>query len=289
MLDWDRFIAGFVSGFSFQLLHPLDLMRIRFQAGSRSQFTNLPRYNSYNELFQKMRQQEGLRSFYKGVLFSIIPNASFGFFMMFNHFFKQKLQTIQFFRQQQGILQFAAAAGSSFLISAFFNPLYVVKTWKVIDQNSFQQRLSMWQICSEIKCKNGLMGFMRGYTLMVVTAVNGSLTLGIIDWFKYKYPDAYATSYGTFLVSGLARALSSALLYPLSTIRTRITQNQSFQGLEGLKYSGIRDCFYKIKKEEGLGAFYRGIGANTIKAFMSSGVLFFVYEGTFKFLKNRSK
>lgn len=289
MLDYDRFIAGFVSGFSFQLLHPLDLIRIRLQAADKSQFTNVPRYRSYRELLQSMLKHEGLRSFYKGVLFSIIPNASFGFFMMFNHFFKKKLQKHSTFADRPTLTSFASAAVSAFSISAVFNPLYVIKTWKVIDQQQFAQRLSMWQTAKQIAAQNGVFGFMRGYSMMVLTAVNGTLTLGTIETAKAYYPEVYQKPWGVFMISGLSRVFSSALLYPLSTIRTRISQNQKFDGLKGQKYTGVLDCLQKTYKQEGIAAFYRGLGANSLKAFLSSGVLFYVYEGTYDFLKSRKR
>jgi len=288
-MDWDRFTAGFLSGFAFQVLHPLDLMRIRFQAVDHSSHSNVPRYSSYRDLWRKVKVNEGLRSLYKGVLFSIIPNASFGFFMMFNHFFRKKLQKFDFFSVHPNLAAFGAAAASAFSISAVFNPLYVVKTWKVIDQNRFDQRLSFWKVCREIRQRNGWLGFMRGYWMMVLTAVNGTITLGTIETVKQHYPEIYTRPWGVFLISGLSRVFSSTLLYPFSTIRTRISQNQTFEGLDGFKYRGVADCARKLYHDEGVAAFYQGIGANSVKAFLTSGILFFVYEGVLQHLRERQK
>jgi hypothetical protein len=51
-----------------------------------------------------------------------------------------------------------------------------------------------------------------------------------------------------------------------------------------IRYNGVIDCFNKILKNEGVGAFYKGLSPLLIKIFPSSGVFFLTYEYTLKFL-----
>jgi Mitochondrial carrier protein len=51
-------------------------------------------------------------------------------------------------------------------------------------------------------------------------------------------------------------------------------------------YKGVVDCLRKIYKNEGVGAFYKGLSPLVIKIFPSSGVFFLAYEYTLLMLNN---
>ena len=53
-----------------------------------------------------------------------------------------------------------------------------------------------------------------------------------------------------------------------------------------IMYRGVVDCFRKIYKNEGVGAFYKGLTPLVIKIFPSSGVFFLAYEYTLLMLNN---
>lgn len=79
-----------------------------------------------------------------------------------------------------------------------------------------------------------------------------------------------------------SKLTASSLLYPLTTIRTRIQQNQ-YYSIEGQsekkeKYKNIKDVIEKMWKYEGLKGFYKGFIANALKTVPSKGVFFVFYE-----------
>lgn len=80
---------------------------------------------------------------------------------------------------------------------------------------------------------------------------------------------------------------TSIILYPLTTIRTRIQQNQFISEndresakfkLENSKYKNIFDVSEKIMKNEGIKGFYKGVVASLIRSAPSNAIFFFFYE-----------
>ena len=57
---------------------------------------------------------------------------------------------------------------------------------------------------------------------------------------------------------------------------------------EQIQYKGVIDCFSKMYKNEGIGAFYKGLTPLVIKIFPSSGVFFLSYEYTLLLLNKES-
>ena len=54
-------------------------------------------------------------------------------------------------------------------------------------------------------------------------------------------------------LGALAAAAAVCVMIPMDTVKTRLV----LQGAAGeATYAGVRDCFYRIFREEGLGAFY---------------------------------
>merc|ERR1712196_765035 len=60
--------------------------------------------------------------------------------------------------------------------------------------------------------------------------------------------------------------------YPFDTVRRRL-QMQSEKPQEEWVYKGTMDCFAKISSEEGVGALFKGAGANALRTLGSALVL----------------
>ena len=67
-------------------------------------------------------------------------------------------------------------------------------------------------------------------------------------------------------------------MYPPTTIRTRIQQNQFIYSAKDEKYKGIADIVKKIVKNEGVKGFYKGFMPNILKGIPSKGIYFYFYE-----------
>ena len=76
-----------------------------------------------------------------------------------------------------------------------------------------------------------------------------------------------------FIAGAVAGSLAVAACYPLDLVRTRMTTE-----LEGHEhYRGMRDCFSKVLREEGLPGFYSGIGPTLCVAVPNFAISYTVY------------
>lgn len=71
-----------------------------------------------------------------------------------------------------------------------------------------------------------------------------------------------------FMGGGIAGMLSWALLYPIDVVKSR------FQGDAVGRYAGAWDCFKQSVKTDGWKCMGRGLGAVTLRAFISNGACF---------------
>ena len=67
------------------------------------------------------------------------------------------------------------------------------------------------------------------------------------------------------------------ITYPLTTIRTRLQQNQFFNNRSSAKYSNVKDVARSIFKDEGFTGFYKGLLPNLMKGIPQRGIYFYFY------------
>lgn len=67
-------------------------------------------------------------------------------------------------------------------------------------------------------------------------------------------------------------------MYPLTTVRTRIQQNQFIDNNREEKYKGNWDIIIRTVREEGIRGFYKGLWANVLKGIPQKGIYFYFYE-----------
>ncbi len=68
------------------------------------------------------------------------------------------------------------------------------------------------------------------------------------------------------------------ITYPLTTVRTRIQQNQYFNNRSEAKYHSLTDITVRLVKDEGVKGFYKGIVPNLLKGIPQRGIYFYCYE-----------
>eukprot|EP00668_Euglena_longa_P047608 GGOE01063490.1.p1 GENE.GGOE01063490.1~~GGOE01063490.1.p1 ORF type:complete len:479 (-),score=115.02 GGOE01063490.1:503-1939(-) len=105
---------------------------------------------------------------------------------------------------------------------------------------------------------------------------------GGIQWFVFEYLKQIFTAPGTdsallpshvrFLCGAGAGMASQACIYPLETVKTRLSVAPSNY------YRGITDCVLRIVRQEGTPALFRGLGTALIGRIPYSGVDLTIYE-----------
>merc|ERR1712183_437529 len=94
-----------------------------------------------------------------------------------------------------------------------------------------------------------------------------------------------------FIAGGISAAVSNTAVAPIERVKLLLqVQAVSKQLSEAQKYKGIVDCFVRIPKEQGFGAFWRGNLANVIRYFPTQA-LNFAFKDKYKdmFLKGVDK
>jgi len=76
----------------------------------------------------------------------------------------------------------------------------------------------------------------------------------------------------TFCVAQFTAIVAGYASYPFDTVRRRL-QMQSEKPKEQWVYKGTLDCCSKVIKEEGMGALFKGAGANALRTVGSALVL----------------
>ncbi|XP_048473742.1 calcium-binding mitochondrial carrier protein Aralar2 isoform X3 [Rhincodon typus] len=77
------------------------------------------------------------------------------------------------------------------------------------------------------------------------------------------------------LAGALAGMPAASLVTPADVIKTRL-QVAAREGQT--KYDGVVDCFWKIQRQEGLGAFWKGVAARVFRSSPQFGVTLWTYE-----------
>ncbi|KAJ1637015.1 mitochondrial carrier domain-containing protein, partial [Pavlovales sp. CCMP2436] len=99
---------------------------------------------------------------------------------------------------------------------------------------------------------------------------------GLFDTFKEMNPfkgDHGVAGIGSKFAIAQAVAITAGYVsYPFDTIRRRL-QMQSEKPRDQWLYKGTIDCAYKIAANEGMGAMFKGAGANAIRTVGSALVL----------------
>lgn len=74
-----------------------------------------------------------------------------------------------------------------------------------------------------------------------------------------------------------SKGVAIYVTYPLTTIKTRIQQNQ-YVGTDAPKYSSSFDIVTKVWAMEGIRGYYKGVTASILKGVPSKGIYFYCYE-----------
>mmetsp|Transcript_14412 Transcript_14412/g.25341 ORF Transcript_14412/g.25341 Transcript_14412/m.25341 type:complete len:480 (-) Transcript_14412:62-1501(-) len=78
----------------------------------------------------------------------------------------------------------------------------------------------------------------------------------------------------------MASATTVCIMIPMDTVKTRLVTQMNYPDL--VAYKGINDCFRTVLKEEGIGAFYRGLTPRLLSVVPMIGIQFGIYEFTKK-------
>lgn len=141
---------------------------------------------------------------------------------------------------------------------------------KVLFQVS-QGRPSIKETVMKIYNQGGLRAFYRGNMTNCMKAGPAmGIKLLLFDNFKQWVSDnGYSLNPVTrFFSGGLASMIAHAIMFPVEVVKMRLEATSVAEG----GYHGFTDCVTKMLRNEGIGAFFRGVLPQMLATFPSSGI-----------------
>lgn len=289
-------LVGGVSGgvISTLVLHPLDLLKIRFAVDDGKAAANRPHYNGLGHAFTSIFKQEGVKGLYKGVTPNVAgAGTSWGFYFLFYNTAKTSMQGGDTKMQLTPGMHMLAAAEAGILTLAMTNPIWVVKTRLCLQygndlagagggirttSNSQAGYKGMIDALARITKEEGVRGLYKGFVPGIWGVSHGAIQFMAYEelkntWSQYKN-QPIDTKLGTseyLFFAALSKLFAAVTTYPYQVVRARLQDQQS-------RYSGAIDCVRQTVRNEGLFGFYKGLKPNLMRVVPATAITFVVYE-----------
>merc|ERR1712188_124005 len=282
------FLAGGVSGaIAKTCTAPIERVKLIIQtqdANPRIISGEIPRYTGIVNRFTRVAAEQGIGAFWRGNFVNILryfPTQAFNFA------FKDTIKAMfpKYHPKKEFGAFFAVNMASGGLAGAgsltIVYPLDYARTRLASDVGSGQRAFSGLGDClmKTAKGPSGVMGLYNGFGVSVVEIIPFRGTyFGVNDTLVGSIPAELKNDHGfkgiavKFACAQTAALCAAYASYPFDTVRRRL-QMQSEKPKEEWVYKGTMHCFGKIMKDEGMGALFKGAGANALRTVGSALVL----------------
>lgn len=264
-------IAGVVGT---SIMFPMDMVKTRLQ----NQKTGDKLYNGGVDCFRKIIKNEGgVRALYRGLsanLVGVTPEKALK--LAVNDYLRQTLQGDK--PEIPYIYEVLSGAGAGFCQVVATNPMEIVKIRLQVAGESKQTR-NLVEVVREL----GLKGLYKGAPATLLRDVPFSMVyFSLYGRVKRYFTDADGNIpiAKVFLSSTIAGVIGATVATPMDVIKTRL-QVKPKPG--DPVYTGIRDCYQQILKNEGRSAFFKGVVPRCLIISPLFGIALVVYEFQKKF------
>lgn len=158
-----------------------------------------------------------------------------------------------------------AGAMAGFLQSFICAPIELVKTRQQLSKPGDGMPSGAWAGARHVIKSGGIKALFRG---LGVTVLRDAPAFAIYFSSYEALTRGDNSVWRVFTAGGIAGTLSWVLLYPIDVVKSRL------QGDAVGKYSGAWDCLVRSVRSEGWSCLRRGLGAVTLRAFISNGACF---------------
>lgn len=241
----------------------------------------VPRYTGIVNCFTRVSSEQGFSAFWRGNTVNVIryfPTQAFNFAFKdtIKALFPKYNPKTEFWSFFATNIASGGLAGAGSLTIVY--PLDYARTRLASDVGSGNPQFEGLVDCLVKTAKvGGIMNMYNGFGVSVVgiVAYRGPY-FGIFDTLKEKNP--YKKDKGVsgfvskFAIAQVTAIIAGFISYPFDTVRRRL-QMQSEKPKEQWLYKGTLDCAVKIAKDEGVGAMFKGFGANVLRTLGGALVL----------------
>ena len=295
--------AGFASGI---VTCPLDVIKTKLQAqggfAARKHNGSFPTSSQlYKGMFGTGRviwREEGLRGMYRGLgpmLLGYLPTWAV-YLTVYENTREYWYDQCHSWWAARCYASLTAGACSTVLT----NPIWVVKT-RLMSQSTRSTTDGMrapWHYTSTYDAfrkmykAEGITSFYSGLTPALLGLTHVAVQFPLYEWFKMKFTgygmgehpaDGDSHFIGISAATFLSKVCASTVTYPHEVLRTRLqTQPRSSASSDGMlsqaRYKGMIHTCKVMFREEGLSAFYAGIGVNLVRAVPAAMTTMLTYE-----------
>ncbi|KAG8181417.1 hypothetical protein JTE90_018884 [Oedothorax gibbosus] len=278
-VKFEYLLAGISGGVASTLvLHPLDLLKIRF-AVNDGQILTRPSYNGLGNAVSTIIKEEGVRGLYRGVTPNCCYNAIKAWMLESSN------------KKTLGAGSHMLAAAEAGLITLFIaNPILVVKTRMCLQYSTStglppsKHYTGMLDALVKVYRHEGLPGMYKGLIPGMFGVSHGALQFCAYEEMKKKYISYYQlpvdNKLGTMQYlsfSALSQLFAASVTYPYQVIRARLQDQYK-------EYSGVSEVIKRTWRYEGFKGFYKGIVPNMLKVTPATAITFVIYENVSKAL-----
>lgn len=288
-----NFLAGGVSGaVAKTATAPIERVKLIIQtqdANPKIMSGEVPRYTGIVNCFSRVASEQGIGAFWRGNFTNIIryfPTQAFNFA------FKDGIKAM--FPKADKKTEF----GKFFLINVCSGGLAGAGSLMIVYPLDYARTRLASDVGGKERQFNGLLDCLKktvqlggvaslyngiGVSIMGIIPYRGSY-FGLFDTLSGYNPyqkddNAIKRAASKFFCAQTSAISAGYISYPFDTVRRRL-QMQSEKAEHERTYKGTVDCFGKILKEEGAGAFFKGAGANALRTVGAALVLVLYSEIT---------
>jgi len=288
---YEHLLAGVSGGvISTCVLHPLDLLKIRFAVNEDQWRLSRSSRPSYLPTAVKIVRAEGVRGLYQGLTPNVIgAGSAWGFYFLFYNAFKSSLQGGDTSHQLTAGHHLVAASASGVVTLSLTNPVWVVKTRLCLQTKAKAQYSGFSDALAKIARQEGLRGLYSGFVPGLFGVSHGAVQFMAYEEMKNRYHNYRHQDITTKLATAeylsfaaLSKLVAAFITYPYQVVRTRLQNTET-------KYSGSLHCINKIYTQEGVSGFYKGLTPNLLRVVPATMITFVVYENLSHYLLNREE
>lgn len=281
------FLAGGISAaVSKTVVAPIERVKLLLQVQAVSkQISADQQYKGIIDCFVRIPKEQGFASFWRGNMANVIryfPTQALNF--AFKDVYKQVFlggvdKKTQFWRYFAGNLASGGAAGATSL--CFVYPLDFARTRLAADVGKTGERefSGLGNCLAKTFKSDGLIGLYRGFAVSVQgIIIYRAAYFGFFDTAKGMLPDPKNTPFlVSWAIAQFVTTFAGIMSYPFDTVRRRMMM-QSGRPKAEQAYKNTMDCWSKIGKQEGPGAFFKGAFSNVLRGTGGALVLVFYDE-----------
>lgn len=293
---YEHFVAGISGGaLSSLMLHPLDLVKIRFAVDDGNTKT-APKYSGLKSAVQGIIKTEGFRGLYRGVLPNVIGSGgSWGFYFLFFNSIKTWIQEGESKEPLPLGLQLAAGAEAGILTLLLTNPMWVVKTRLCLQyandvhMSESKKYVGMFDAFNKIWKTEGIRGLYKGFVPGMFGVSHGAIQFMSYEQLKSRYNiyknkpvDTKFSTLEYIFLGATSKLIAAVTTYPYQVVRARLQDHHH-------NYTGSWQCILTTLRGEGWRGFYKGLSVNLTRVIPSTVICFVTYEHISDFLLKKSR